>query len=83
MTFLLAVLWIGAAFMLVVLFRSWTPLLAMLTMLAITPLILRSVRSPRWKTKTDARSSTCGYNLTGNTSGICPECGTPVDRCGK
>ncbi len=19
----------------------------------------------------------CGYNLTGNTSGICPECGTP------
>ncbi len=22
----------------------------------------------------------CGYNLTGNTSGCCPECGTP---CGK
>jgi hypothetical protein len=21
---------------------------------------------------------TCGYNLTGNTSGVCPECGTPV-----
>jgi len=20
----------------------------------------------------------CGYNLTGNTSGICPECGTPA-----
>ncbi len=20
----------------------------------------------------------CGYNLTGNTSGICPECGTPI-----
>jgi hypothetical protein len=20
----------------------------------------------------------CGYNLTGNTSGVCPECGTPV-----
>jgi rubrerythrin len=19
----------------------------------------------------------CGYNLTGNTSGVCPECGTP------
>jgi hypothetical protein len=26
------------------------------------------------------RCSTCRYNLTGNTSGICPECGTPVDR---
>jgi len=22
--------------------------------------------------------SACGYNLTGNTSGICPECGTKV-----
>ena len=22
----------------------------------------------------------CGYNLTGNTSGVCPECGTPVNR---
>jgi hypothetical protein len=21
---------------------------------------------------------TCGYNLTGNISGVCPECGTPV-----
>lgn len=23
---------------------------------------------------------TCGYNLTGNSSGICPECGQPVDN---
>jgi hypothetical protein len=22
---------------------------------------------------------TCGYDLTGNTSGVCPECGTPVE----
>jgi len=22
--------------------------------------------------------ATCGYNLTGNTSGVCPECGSPV-----
>ena len=22
----------------------------------------------------------CGYNLTGNISGICPECGTPIGR---
>jgi hypothetical protein len=27
--------------------------------------------------KSDA-CSRCGYNLTGNTSGVCPECGTPV-----
>ncbi len=24
------------------------------------------------------RCTTCGYNLTGNVSGICPECGTPI-----
>jgi hypothetical protein len=24
--------------------------------------------------------SNCGYNLTGNTSGTCPECGTPVPK---
>ncbi|MFO0837932.1 MAG: hypothetical protein U1D55_05350 [Phycisphaerae bacterium] len=22
----------------------------------------------------------CGYNLRGNTSGVCPECGTPIWR---
>lgn len=22
----------------------------------------------------------CGYNLTGNVSGVCPECGTPIDK---
>ena len=26
----------------------------------------------------DVRCSSCGYNLTGNLSGICPECGTAV-----
>jgi hypothetical protein len=26
----------------------------------------------------DPTCATCGYNLTGNLSGICPECGTPV-----
>jgi hypothetical protein len=28
--------------------------------------------------KKSGRCTTCGYNLTGNTSGVCPECGTPV-----
>ena len=27
-----------------------------------------------------ATCPTCGYNLTGNTSGICPECGQPVPQ---
>ena len=25
---------------------------------------------------------TCGYNLTGNTSGLCPECGSPIEPVG-
>ena len=25
----------------------------------------------------------CGYNLTGNTSGRCPECGRPVEQSGS
>jgi hypothetical protein len=25
----------------------------------------------------------CGYNLTGNVSGVCPECGTPVPEQGS
>jgi hypothetical protein len=25
----------------------------------------------------------CGYNLTGNVSGICPECGTAIDKDSK
>jgi len=24
----------------------------------------------------------CGYNLTGNESGVCPECGTPMQKSG-
>ena len=24
----------------------------------------------------------CGYNLTGNQSGVCPECGTPISAAG-
>jgi hypothetical protein len=26
------------------------------------------------------RCVTCGYNLTGNVSGVCPECGRPVEK---
>jgi hypothetical protein len=35
----------------------------------------RRIRIARVKAN---RCSACGYNLTGNTSGVCPECGTPT-----
>ncbi|MBN1511055.1 MAG: hypothetical protein JXB13_03495 [Phycisphaerae bacterium] len=31
----------------------------------------------RWKR---GHCVNCGYNLTGNVSGVCPECGTPIAR---
>ena len=47
-------------------------------------LLCRAV--PTWRARWEARwrypqghCQTCGYNLTGNTSGVCPECGTPTD----
>lgn len=32
----------------------------------------------RWRRKRRGLCEHCGYNLTGNESGVCPECGRPV-----
>ncbi|HEX5243398.1 MAG TPA: hypothetical protein VFW23_09085 [Tepidisphaeraceae bacterium] len=31
-----------------------------------------------WPTRAPGMCVSCGYDLTGNTSGVCPECGTPT-----
>jgi hypothetical protein len=36
-------------------------------------------RQQRWDRSARGLCSHCGYDLTGNASGICPECGTAVD----
>jgi len=38
------------------------------------------VRGPlrRWRRRCRGECERCGYNLTGNTTGVCPECGTPI-----
>lgn len=42
-------------------------------------LLLMAYGPPRFRFKTDYPACPqCQYNLTGNRSGICPECGTPV-----
>ncbi len=40
------------------------------------------IRGPlrRWHRRRHNCCVRCGYNLTGNISGVCPECGTPTDR---
>ena len=50
----------------------WIPLL-----LVLIPTAVVWWRSPRHRR---GHCLVCGYNLTGNTSGRCPECGTPVER---
>ncbi len=34
----------------------------------------------KWQRNQRPECLECGYNLTGNVSGVCPECGTPVHR---
>jgi hypothetical protein len=51
------------------------PLWAVIALTAILPVAWGTLRSAE---RRRGGCPTCGYNLTGNTSGVCPECGTPV-----
>ena len=61
-----------------------TQLSVPLAWIAIVSGTLPGVRLWRWRFNARRRESgcctTCGYNLTGNVSGICPECGKSVER---
>ena len=52
------------------LFVGWVSHLAIRARRAYLPM------RRRW----DVECVSCGYDLTGNVSGVCPECGTPVGR---
>ncbi len=43
------------------------------------------IRGPlrRHRRRKRGQCLTCGYNLTGNISGVCPECGTKIDSPAK
>ena len=51
-------------------FSLWTPLVLLLSVAALARALGRR--------KCPGCCHKCGYDLTGNVSGICPECGTPV-----
>jgi Flp pilus assembly protein TadB len=47
--------------------------------LALAPFIRQGYRQERRADRLKSgRCLACGYSLRGNTSGVCPECGTPV-----
>jgi len=58
-------------------FRSFTSLFALLFLLLYPTIAL--VRGPmrRGRRRRSGRCVRCGYDLTGNVSRVCPECGTP------
>ena len=55
-------------------------LLALLT--GAVPLfwLVRTIAITRRTRRCPLVCRVCGYNLTGNTSGVCPECGTPIRK---
>jgi hypothetical protein len=65
---------------------SWVHVLTAVHQLALVPLAVgASWLAARPKRRREARRAancctSCGYVLTGNVSGVCPECGTKVDR---
>ena len=62
----------------VVLWLGWPFLLSLpLTIWSICALGMRVRRRTRWR---EGHCPGCGYNLTGNVSGACPECGAAVPR---
>ncbi len=64
--------------------RYWefaTPGWVLLIMILAYP-VGAFIRGPvrRWRRRRRGECLRCGYNLTGNLSGICPECGTEIQQ---
>jgi len=66
--------------------RVWYVLIGypwLLTVFATLP-VLWGVRTARKHSRLrGGRCVACGYSLTGNTTGTCPECGARIDNCEK
>jgi hypothetical protein len=59
--------------------RSFSvPLWAVVGVTSILPLLFLYRRLHAYRRILRNGCLTCGYNLTGNTSGVCPECGAPT-----
>jgi hypothetical protein len=59
-----------------VLLPQWAVLLATAVLPAWTFALRTGRRTRRWRRRRVGSCPSCGYDLTGNASGVCPECGT-------
>jgi hypothetical protein len=59
--------------------RSWSVTVwSFVAVTSVLPLLFFHDARKRHRRRLAYCCERCGYNLTGNTSGICPECGTPI-----
>ncbi len=60
------------------------PLWALITVAAVYPTVA-FIRGPvrRWRRRKKGACLKCGYDLTGNVTGVCPECGTAISETPK
>ncbi len=58
-----------------IVFPLWAPALLLA---AVSLFLLLRMPVRKYYRRLGNRCLACGYNLTGNTSGTCPECGTPI-----
>jgi hypothetical protein len=60
--------------------RHAVPLLVCFAVPFLFGLLMRGVARREWVTELAARNrcTCCGYDLTGNVSRVCPECGAPL-----
>lgn len=55
------------------------PFWMVFTLSAVVPaLVIRAAVRRRWRRRRRGHCVSCGYDLTGNTSGVCPECGQAI-----
>ncbi|UCE61593.1 MAG: hypothetical protein JSU63_07550 [Phycisphaerales bacterium] len=52
------------------------------SLLLVTYPLIAYIRGPlrRWRRRRRGMCLSCGYDLTGNESGVCPECGTEIEK---
>jgi hypothetical protein len=81
---LLSLIFVGAGMSIVGHYLQWSPVIVGAPLFLIVGNYARTSGDParrrRERRIAAGRCVACGYNLTGNISGVCPECGTAVAK---